>query len=467
MISAREWIAHLPAEQRERFAALVRAVPASMRYGPVFRRTMREIRKCEAVPSWGRDERAARLRALFTTAVGTTYYGTTAAYAPLREFAADPDRDPFAVLYRLPVLTREELSANTKDMIAVDPSQVELVASSGTSGDPILFHLEKERGAGEWAYVQNAWHRSTGYELDDWRLFLRGVVEFDESKDHLVQAATGEVVLRIQALGPERIAEHWKLVTDRKIRYLHGYPASLEYMARLLETHLPEDQWRHQIKGVLAVSEEYTPSQAATFRRVFPQANVCNFYGLSERTAFATMDRDWVFHPEPLYGITEILKEDGTPAQVGERGRIVTTGLRLMGHPFLRYDTGDSAEVVGHNKWGEPTFRDIKARRGREGLIRADGSLFPTTSLNVHGHQFLCVNRFRFRQDEPGKVVLMLEPSATATQEELEDFYAAMIRRTKGQVELGLEIVDQLEVPPNGKNRLVDQNIQGVVSTWA
>lgn len=468
MISVREQIAHLPAEQREKFAGLIRAVPAQFRYGSAFRKTKRKILKARTVPSWGRQERSERLRELLLSAASTEYYGSTAGYEPLTEFAKNNrGEDPFVVLGELPVLTRQALSENTERMIATDPSKVELVASSGTSGNPILFHLDKARGAGEWAYVQTAWHQDTGYDLNDWRLFLRGAVEFDESKDHLVQAATGEVVLRIQALAPERIAEHWKLVTEREIRYIHGYPASIDYMARLLETHLPDDEWRFRIKGILAVSEEYTPSQAATFRRVFPHAEVSNFYGLSERTVFAVMDRDWVFHPEPLYGITEILKEDGTAAQVGERGRIITTGLRLHGQPFLRYDTGDSAEVVSFNEWGDPTFREIKARRGREGLVRADGSLFATTPLNVHGHQFLCVNRFRFRQDEPGKVVLMVEPSASATQEELDEFYATMVSRTRGQVTLGLEIVDRLEVPPNGKRRLVDQNIPGVVTTWA
>ncbi|WP_119932934.1 MULTISPECIES: AMP-binding protein [Kocuria] len=467
MISVRERIAHLPAEQREKFAVLVRAIPVRLRYGPAYRRTRRDILKAHSVPFWGQEERRRQLIKLLSVAASTEYYGEHFDYVALKSFDPQVD-DPFTVLAQLPVLTRAALSANTELMIApASRSTVELVASSGTSGSPILFHLDKARGAGEWAYVQNAWEQDTGYQLDDWRLFLRGAVEFDESKDHLVQATTGEVVLRIQALSPEKIREHWKLVTDRSIRYIHGYPASIDYMARLLETHLPDDDWRYQVKGILAVSEEYTPAQAETFRRVFPNAKVSNFYGLSERTVFAPMDREWVFHPEPLYGITEILKADGSPAQVGERGRIVTTGLRLMGHPFLRYDTGDSAEVVGFNTWGEPTFKDIKARRGREGLVRADGTLFPTTPLNVHGHQFLCVNRFRFRQDEPGKVALMVEPSARATSEDLKDFYTTMVSRTKDQVELSFEVVDRLQVPPGGKARLVDQNIDGVVSTWA
>ena len=135
--------------------------------------------------------------------------------------------------------------------------------------------------------------------------------------------------------------------------------------------------------------------------------------------------------------------------------------------PCLRYDTLGSAERTCTDPWGQPTFREIRSRRGREGLIRADGTLFPTTSLNVHGHQFLCVRRFRFRQDEPGRAILQVEPSSTATPAELQEFHEVMRYRTSEQVELDLELVEHLDIPPNGKDRLVDQNVQGIGATWA
>ena len=49
--SFREKVAHLPADQRERVGPLVRAIPPSLRYGPVFQRTLRELRKARTVPS--------------------------------------------------------------------------------------------------------------------------------------------------------------------------------------------------------------------------------------------------------------------------------------------------------------------------------------------------------------------------------------------------------------------------------
>lgn len=463
MRSIREQVAHLPAARREQVAGMVRMVPPRLRYGPVHRRAQRDLRKARTVPWWGRQEQERRLGELLEIAARSDYYGSTPGYESL----TTPGLSPFQRLAGLPILTRQELSENSVRMLTVPEDRVEMTASSGTSGDPIIFRLDRERGAAEWAYVHDIWNRRTGYGLNDWRLFLRGAADLPGGADHFVQRATGELVLRVQALSPERIREQWQWVRQRRIRYLHGYPSALSYLARLVESELPEDDWRHEIRGILAVSEEYTPGQEETFARVFPQARTASFYGLSERTCFAGMDAQRVYHPEPLYGITELVREDGSAAQPGERGRIVTTSLMMRGQPFLRYDTGDSAECVAVDRWGRPSFREIRSRRGREGLIRADGTLFPTTSLNVHGHQFLCVRRFRFRQDEPGRAVLLLEPAAGAQPAELADFHAAMVRRTAGQVELGLEIVEHLGTPPNGKDRIVDQRVPGIATSWA
>ncbi|WP_144790202.1 AMP-binding protein [Kocuria palustris] len=461
-MSLRETIAHLPPEQRERVAGLARHLPPRLKLGPVFRQTQRDIRKARTIPSWGREERDRRLQSLLDAAAGTDYYGSAAGYEALR----DRRLPPMQRLSRLPILTREELSENSGRMLTVPESRVEVVSTSGSSGEPIVFRLDRARGAGEWAYVLSAWDRAAGYDPRDWRLRLRGA-ELPGGADWFVQGSTGEVVLRVQALGPERVQEQWGLASQRGIRFLHGFPSALTYLARLLETELPQDEWRHEIRGLLTVSEELTTAQTEVLDRAFPNARIANFYGLSERTCFAPMDERRVFHPEPLYGVAELVDEAGRAVGIGERGRLVTTGLRLTGQPFLRYDTGDSAERAGTDPWGRPTFREIRSRRGREGLVRRDGSLLPATLLNITEPESRCVRRLRIRQDEPGRATLLVEQAPGSGPEQLEELMRVMRARLGRGIEAQLELVDALELPGSGKERLIEQNIPGVVSTWA
>ena len=461
-MSLRETIAHLPPEQRERIAGFARHVPAGVRFGPVFRQTQREIRKAWTVPSWGREERDRRLQSLLDAAAGTDYYGSAAGYEALHETTMPP----MERLSRLPILPREAVTEHSSGMLTVPEAQLERVATSGTSGEPIVFWLDRSRGASEWAYVLSAWARRTGYQADDWRLRLRGA-ELPGGADWFVQGSTGEVVLRVQALRPELIREHWQLASQRGIQYLHGLPSAIAYLARLVETELPDDDWRHRIRGILAVSEELTEAQLEILHRVFPQARVANFYGLSERTAFAVMDDDGDFHPEPLYGVVELVDEQGQAVEVGARGRIIATGLRLTGQPFLRYDTGDSALRTGTDPWGQPIFREIRSRRRREGLIRNDGSFLPAAIFGMHTMEVLAARKFGFRQHEPGKATFLVEPVTGATDAQIQELHRAMAAVIGDRITLELEVVDRLEVPANGKERLVDQQIPGAATTWA
>lgn len=463
VVSLREFVAHLPARQREVLAAPVRLLPVGLRYGPVYESTRREIVKARTTASWARTTVTARLAQTLRTASRAPYFARDERYAALHDAGRDlPVRE---VLRGLPILTREEVSAHYREMLAARASSVELSASSGTSGDPIFFLLDRDRGAREWAYVVDAW-APTGYRLGQWRVFFRGL-DLPGNQPYFVMASTGEIVIRIQTLDSGTVREYWDLITGRGIEYLHGYPSTLAYLARLLEGADFDTSWRHRIRGLLPVSEQYTPVQDEIFRRVFPRAKVSVFYGLSEKTALARADEDHVYHPYPLYGHVELLDASGDPVSIGQRGRVVTTSLDGRGMPLVRYETGDSAELVGHDATGTPLFRDILARRGREGLVRADGGLFSTTSFNVHGEEFECVDRFKLRQEVPGRAVLLVQPSARATAEDLKRFHRLMIRRTENQVELDLELVADLPSTVNGKFTLLDQRIPDAPSTWA
>lgn len=464
MTSVREFVAHMPAQQRELLAAPARLLPPRVRYGPVYEATRREILKARTTPWWARRTVDQRLLDTMRTALKARYFANDSWYAPMTA-ALEGTLTAREALQQLPILTRQELSAHYTDMLAVDESQVELSASSGTSGEPILFLLDRNRGAREWAFVVNSWS-ATGYRLGDWRVFFRGL-ELPGDRPYFVMGSTGEIVIRIQSIAPETIEQYWRLICARRIRYLHGYPSTLMYVARLLENADFNTSWREEIRGILPVSEQFTPAQEEILRRAFPNAAISVFYGLSEKTVLARMDEDHVYHPYLTYGHVELVDPDGAPVAEGERGRIVSTTLDGRGMPLVRYDTGDSGLLVGHDDAGTPLFRDILARRGREGLVRADGQLFSTTPFNVHGREFQCVYRFKLRQEVPGRATLLVQPAAGASRPELETFHRVMQNRAESQVELELEIVEELPPSANGKFTLLDQRIPDAPTTWA
>ena len=94
-------------------------------------------------------------------------------------------------------------------------------------------------------------------------------------------------------------------------------------------------------------------------------------------------------------------------------------------------------------------------------------SVLDTTSFNVHGEEFECVDRFKLRQEVPGRATLLVQPAPGAQREELERFHQLMMNRAENQVELDLEVVDELPASTNGKFTLLDQRIPNAPTTWA
>ena len=464
MVSIREYVGHLPVEQRELLAAPARLLPPKALYGPVYESTYRDIRKARTVPWWSRQEVARRLSETLTTARRAPYYSEGSAYRVL-ERVARGELGAHEGLRSLPILTRRDVTDHNRDMLVVDESHVEISGTSGTSGEPVRFFLDRNRGAREWSYVVDAWSDS-GYELGQWRAFFRGQT-LSRDRSFILMPSIRELLIRLQAVQPESIRMFWNIIEKRKIHFLHGYASSLLYLTQLIEESNFDTSWRHEIRGLFPVSEQFTVAQEERLRRVFPKAVISVFYGLSEKTAFARMDRDHDYHTYPLYGYVELLDPEGTRVGVGERGRVVTTSLDGRGMPLLRYDTGDSAEFIRREPNGSVVFKDILSRRGREGLVRADGKMFSLTSYGFDGDEFPLIRRFKLRQEVPGKAVLQVQPAPAASESDIAEFFREMSLRGEHHVELELEVIDRFEPTASGKEVMLDQRIPDAPTTWA
>ncbi|WP_249033777.1 phenylacetate--CoA ligase family protein [Kocuria rosea] len=417
-----------------------------------------EISKARADPAWANLEVRKRLSRVMHIASSAPYYADNAAYAGLvRQI------DALERLEELPILSRRSVTESSRAMLTVPESEVSAVSTSGSSGEPVVFYLDKRRGASEWAYVMDSWS-SSGVTPNDWRAYFRGM-DLPRGASYQLQRSTRELVIRAQTVSPRTIDQYCDMLERRRIRYLHGYASTLSLFAVLCE-QMGWASWRSQVMGVFPVSEEITSNQRAVLSRVFPNAGVVDFYGLSERTAFAAGHGDGSYSFYPLYGLVEVIREDGSPAQSGERGRIIATGLRLKAMPLLRYDTGDSAEVVHYEPSGMPRIREIRPRRSRENFVTADGGNFALTAMNMHGHLFASVLRFRFVQEIAGHATMLIQPAPGATSNDLEEVFQHMQRRCAGQVTLSMRLVEDLPPTVNGKARLLEQRIPNASASW-
>jgi phenylacetate-CoA ligase len=133
------------ARRLSRLSFVAERLPARVLYGPDFSATRSDIDRARADPQWAANTQERILSEVLHKASTTAYW---------RPLVLDALRmAPREAVGRLPVITKKEVRRSRNDMLADDPSTVDLVTTSGSSGDPLGVYLDKDRGAKEWAYV--------------------------------------------------------------------------------------------------------------------------------------------------------------------------------------------------------------------------------------------------------------------------------------------------------------------------
>lgn len=430
-------------------------LPDRIKYGSQYIRKRAELNGSAEDPQAGLRLQRKRLSAALTDARGTEQWAK-----------AIPEKieDPYRIVQQLPVLTRDVLNADHGKMISRPTSELELMSTSGSGGEPANFYLTRNRRPVEWAYVTHTW-RSALYRNSDWRVVFRGFPPRTPA-GVVVQSALREVRVTAMRTSDETYELVAREMASRKIKYLHGYPSALSLFASWLAANRPA--LAETVTGVFPVSEKLDAERFDLIQKALPLAKIISFYGLSEKSAFAVCDspdvEGYVF--EPSYGFVEILDDNDQPVMPGQLGKVVTTRLEFPGSSLLRYDTGDVARLVcdqSVEKGERLRVAELSPRRSVSYLVASDGTEVATSPGLQAGSKLFkgTIAEYQLVQSAPGQVSFLYRTIGKAP----ENFHAAM--KDELQAKLGRRFaVDVLEVDviphkSNGKKPLVVRTFNG------
>ncbi|MEZ5875711.1 MAG: hypothetical protein R3D30_13155 [Hyphomicrobiales bacterium] len=162
---------------RDAVSPALALLPVSLKYGRAYQDWREAIALSRIDPAFTQGRRIAALRALLTKA----YAGSTFWRARLEEtFGSRPDlaQASFDDLWALPVLTKDTLRDAGDAALAQSAALLDRASTSGSSGQPLLFWLDKDRSPREFAFVNDVWSR-TGYREGEARCVLRGLLLSD------------------------------------------------------------------------------------------------------------------------------------------------------------------------------------------------------------------------------------------------------------------------------------------------
>jgi phenylacetate-CoA ligase len=218
-----------------------------------------------------------------------------------------------------------------------------------------------------------------------------------------------------------------------------------------------------RFKAILASSENLYPGQRE-FIESFYGARLFSWYGHTEDLILAgECEVSNRYHIFPEYGVAEVLKDDGTPAErAGEMGELIGTTIDNYAMPLIRYRTYDWV-IVGPASCdcGRP-YKLLEATRGRsqDMLVGKLDNLISLTALNIHTDEFDHVQQLQFYQRERGKVELRIRRRAGYSERDSRRILAALAEKMGDTMEVELNFTDDIPLVPSGKFRFVIQELK-------
>jgi phenylacetate-CoA ligase len=449
---------------RRSLAPLISLVPTRLKFGSGYRQWRQRIARAANDPVYASEQQLIALRALLAKA-----HAGSGFYRPLIESAFGPNFDPeriqLADIQRMPVLGKTELREAGEAALAVPSWQVDAAETSGSNAEkPFGFFLDKDRSAREMAFVYSVWAR-TGYTEGDARASLRGIgVGPGASRIHHWDPALRELQLSAFPLTRQDAKTYLDLIDQRSIRFLYGYPSSIELFCRHMRA-LGRSP-RRPIRGVLLTSEPVYDHQRRIIRDVLGEVPVASFFGLSEKVVFGAEveGEPNVYESNPLYGLAELVDDSNTRVtEPGREGRLVGTGFLSTGMPFIRYDTGDRARLIASPNEANGQRLKVQAlgpRRKPDYLIGADGARLVTVDLTPEiARYFAGIDEFQFYQDAPGEVLIRYVPAADGGPDDVARLVAYLADRTGGRLRFSTAEVTELVGGRGGKRAFIDQRL--------
>lgn len=162
--------------------------------------------------------------------------------------------------------------------------------------------------------------------------------------------------------------------------------------------------------AIIASYDEMPDSGRQLVEETF-DAPVTMLYGTTETGLAAWECRQRALHFQDDWLVTEMLAEDGSPADAGAAGQLVLTSLKSSVMPILRYDTGDLVAVPsGGCACGLPGTA-APGLRGRSSvkLLGLDNEIYTVYPLTSRLADIGLLD-YQVVQDEPG-VATLITPS--------------------------------------------------------
>jgi len=295
--------------------------------------------------------------------------------------------------HEIPLLDKVTIRNNFDNLKTKDLEDGEWYfnTSGGSTGEPV--QLIQDANYMEWKMaVKSYFDEWTGFNVGCRKLKLWGserdlFVGRENSKIRILKWLHNEIWINTFKMTPEKMRLYVNKINTFKPIQILAYVESIYELALFIEK---EKMCVYSPKSIMTSAGSLFPFMREKIEKVF-QAPVFNRYGSREVGDIACeCDHKKGLHVSSLTHYIEILKPDGTSAELEENGEVVITTLNNYAMPLIRYRIGDiaawSSETCSCGR-SSPLLKQVKGRVS-DTFVTQEGD-------QVHGEYFTHLFYFR------------------------------------------------------------------------
>lgn len=368
-----------------------------------------------------------------------------------------------ADLQALPLLTKATIRAHTDRMKAQDHGPLTRYNTGGSSGQPLVFYIGKDRKSHD---VASKWRatRWWGVDIGDPEAVIWGSPIEHGTQDRIRQLRDRlmrSTLLPAFEMSDAKLDEFVTWLRRERPRMLFGYPSALTYIAK------------HALKRGVSLNDLGVKVAFVTSERLYDEQRkaISEAFGCPVANGYGGRDAGFLAHECPQGGmhltaediVVEIVDPEGRPVPTGTAGEIVVTHMSTAEFPFVRYRTGDIGALddrVCPCGRGLPLLKDLQGRT-TDFVVASDGTVMHGLALIYVLRDLPGIEGFKVTQETRTHTRVQLVPDARFDTAILPGIESAFRKRLGADVVVNVELVDAIAPEKSGKYRYIVSHALG------
>ncbi|KJJ85937.1 phenylacetate-CoA ligase [Candidatus Omnitrophus magneticus] len=357
---------------------------------------------------------------------------------------------------KVPYLDKNIIKTNYADMFASNMKQFKPHPKStgGSTGNPLLFYIDKKAHSMQWAYIYRAWNIG-GWTPGEKVVVIGGTSLFSKTtaiRKWAYATINNWILFSAFDMSDDNMAAWVVKIRKFKARYMYTYANSVYVFADYIERKAINDI---TFDAIFTTSEVLTDKIRKKAEQVF-SCKVYDEYGGSDGAGFAFECEMQKLHVVLENCVFEITNEDSSTLAPGEEGEICTTDLFNYGMPFIRYKTGDISsfsESPCSCGRGLPLLTNIKGRVS-DYCTNKDGERVNYTFFDHMFKTHDWIHQFYVVQESHSKITIYFKTTKEYPLKELNSI-RAMIQQKFSGFEVNIKMTNETPKTISGKHKYV------------